>query len=202
MTRVALVDSGTGNLFSLREAFRREGLSVTVTTSGAAVRAARCLVLPGVASFPAVVRGISDTRRSILAAVADGVPVLGICAGMQILFESSEEGPGEGLGLFPGKVRALRADVVPHMGWSPLDARPDPWLQGLQDGSMVYFAHSFAAPSAGAHVVATSDHGGPFAAAVRKGSVFGVQFHPEKSGRVGRAVLRGFLKESGVIRSG
>lgn len=195
---MSLVDSGTGNLFSLREAFRRAGADVVVTTDPAAVRKASCLVLPGVASFSAVVRGIADVRRSLLASVEGGTPLLGICAGMQVLFESSEEGPGEGLGLLAGRVLALRAPVVPHMGWSPIEPTPDGWLAGLSPGSMVYYAHSYAAPGDAPGVVARSDHGGPFAAAVRRGNVFGVQFHPEKSGPVGAAVLGTFFAEAGV----
>lgn len=201
MSRVTLVDSGTGNLFSLTEAFRRAGAGVEVTPDPTTVRRAECLVLPGVASFSAVVRGIADVRRALLDAVDDGVPLLGICAGMQVLFEASDEGPGEGLGLIPGRVRRLGADIVPHMGWSPIEPRDDPWLWDLPDGAMVYFAHSYAAPADAPGVVATSDHGGPFAAAVRSGRVFGVQFHPEKSGRIGASILRKFLSESGVSPS-
>ncbi len=201
MTRVTLVDSGTGNLFSLTEGFRRAGASVAVTRDANEVRRAACLVLPGVASFPAVVRGVAEVRRELLAAVGDGVPLLGICAGMQVLFESSEEGPGEGLALVRGRVRVLQADVVPHMGWSGLTTNGDPWLREIPQGAMVYYAHSYAARADAPGVVAVSDHGGPFAAAVRRDGVFGVQFHPEKSGRVGTAILRAFLRESGVVPS-
>ncbi len=201
MARVTLVDSGTGNLFSLTEAFRRAGASATVTRDADEVRRAECLVLPGVAAFPAVVRGIADVRRALLDAVDNRVPLLGVCAGMQVLFESSDEGAGEGLGLLPGRVRALRARVVPHMGWSPIRSSEEPWLRGIKDGAMVYFAHSYAALADGKAVVATADHGGPFAAAVRSRHIFGVQFHPEKSGRVGAAILGNFLGEAGVRRS-
>lgn len=201
MAVVTLVDSGTGNLFSLTEAFRRAGAGVVIAEDPAEVRSAECLVLPGVASFSAVVRGIRATRKSLEAAVAAGVPLLGICAGMQALFDSSEEGPGEGLALVPGRVRALQADVVPHMGWSGLTTNGDPWFRDFPQGAMVYYAHSYAARADAPSVVAVGDHGGPFAAAVRRDRIFGVQFHPEKSGRVGAAILRGFLRESGVVPS-
>jgi len=201
VARVTVVDSGTGNLFSLREAFRRAGASVQVTRSPDGVRDASCLVIPGVASFPSVVQGIANVRRALLAAVEGGVPLFGVCAGMQALFESSEEGPGAGLALLPGRVAELRANIVPHMGWTPLRTTRDPWFDGLPPDPMVYYAHSYAAPADGAAVVATSEHARPFAAAVRTDRVFGVQFHPEKSGRLGAAILRGFLREAGVVRS-
>lgn len=201
MGRVTFVDSGTGNLFSLREAFRRVGVSVRIASSPEGVRAARCLVLPGVASFPAVVRGIAKVRGPLLAAVDRGVPLLGVCAGMQVLFESSAEGPGEGLGLLPGRIAALRADIVPHMGWTRLLTARDSWFDGLPRDPMVYYAHSYAAAADAAGTVATSVHGSAFAAAVRKGRVFGVQFHPEKSSRIGGTILSNFLREAGVVRS-
>jgi len=198
---VTFVDTGTGNLFSLTQAFRRAGADVVMTHDPAEVRRATCLVLPGVASFSAVAEGIREVRTELLRRVREGVPLLGICAGMQILFASSEEGPGAGLGLLPDRVRALPAAIVPHMGWSPLIPRDDPWLRDVPRGALVYFAHSYAAPAQARGVVATSEHGAPFAAAVRQGNVFGVQFHPEKSARAGALVLRGFLRESGVFPS-
>jgi glutamine amidotransferase len=201
VNRVTLIDSGTGNLFSLREAFRRAGRPAEVARSPEDVRRASCLVLPGVASFSAVVRGITDVRAPILDAVSDGVPLLGVCAGMQVLFASSDEGPGDGLAILPGRVVALRARVVPHMGWSTIRPAGDPWFDGLPADPMMYFAHSYAAPETARGVVATADHGGPFAAAVREDRVFGVQFHPEKSGRAGTLVLRNFLREAGVMPS-
>ncbi len=201
MKSVTVVDSGTGNLFSLTEAFRRAGTTVQVAKDHADVRQARCLALPGVASFGAVARGIRGLRRAIEDSVEDHVPLLGICAGMQVMFESSDEGPGEGLGLFPGKVEAIRAEIVPHMGWSPIRTRQDPWLRGLTPGAMVYYAHSYAASADSPGTVATSEYGGPFAAAVHRDSIFGVQFHPEKSGPVGRLVLQNFLSEAGCSPS-
>jgi len=198
---VTLVDSGTGNLFSLREAFRRTEMEVGIVRNARGIREAECLVLPGVASFPRMSRGIGPLRRELLASTDRRVPLLGICAGMQILFESSEEGPGNGLGLFPGRVSALRAPVVPHMGWSPVRRKDDPWFAGLPPEPVVYFAHSFAAPADSPGVVATAEHIAPFAAAIRRDALFGVQFHPEKSGPTGIAVLRGFLREAGVVPS-
>jgi len=198
---VTLVDTGTGNLFSLREAFRRTETEVDIVRDAAGIREAECLILPGVASFPRMSRGIGPFREELLASVDRGVPLLGICAGMQILFESSEEGPGNGLGLFPGRVETLRAPVVPHMGWSPIRRKDDPWFAGLPPEPAVYFAHSFAARADTPGVVATAEHDAPFAAAIRRDALFGVQFHPEKSGRTGIAILQGFLREAGVIPS-
>lgn len=188
-------------MFSLRQAFRRVGMEVRVTRNADMVRKARCLVLPGVASFPSVLQGIAGVQRQILEAVDEGVPLLGICAGMQVLFESSDEGSGEGLGLLKGRVRSLRAGIVPHIGWSPIKTNRDPWLRGLPQEAMVYYAHSYAASPTAPCVVATSNHDGPFAAAIHRENVFGVQFHPEKSGSVGTAILRNFLVEAEVVSS-
>jgi glutamine amidotransferase len=199
---VTILDTGTGNLFSLVHAFRRAGADAEVTRDPVDVARSTCIVVPGVASFPAVVRGTARVRRDLLRAIESGVPLLGVCAGMQLLFDSSEEGPGEGLGLLRGRVRALQADVVPHMGWSPVTSAGDPWLSVLPPDAALYFAHSFAVPTDAPGVVATARHGKPFAAAVRSGPVFGVQFHPEKSGPRGTDVLRGFLSEAGVFPSG
>ncbi len=202
MRTVTIIDSGTGNLFSLTEAFRRAEAEVSSTRNPDDIRRAKCLVLPGVASFPAVVNGISESRRAIEESVKNHVPLLGICAGMQVMFESSEEGLGKGLGLFPGSVQEIHAEVVPHIGWSPIRPKQDSWLQGLASDAMVYYAHSYAASADSPSVVATSEYGGDsFAAAVHRDNIFGVQFHPEKSGAVGRSVLQSFLRESGVFRS-
>ncbi len=201
MTYVTIIDSGTGNLFSLTEAFRRAGVKAQVTKDPADIRKSKCLVLPGVASFPAVIQGIREARRAIEDSVQDHVPLLGICAGMQVMFESSEEGQGTGLGLFKSTVRGIRADVVPHIGWSPIQPKHDSWLRSLTPAAMVYYAHSYAAPADLPGVVAISDYQGPFAAAMHRENIFAVQFHPEKSGPVGCSVLRSFLRESGVLQS-
>jgi imidazole glycerol-phosphate synthase subunit HisH len=201
MTTVTIVDTGTGNMFSLTEAFRRAGTTTRITRDPAEVRSAKCIVLPGVASFTAVVRGITRLRRALEGPVKDGIPILGICAGLQVMFDSSEEGPGEGLNWFSGTVQALQAEILPHMGWNTIEARQDSWLTGLTAESMVYYAHSYAAPANSPGVVATSNYGAPFAAAVARENIFGVQFHPEKSGPVGRQILQNFLRQSEALSS-
>lgn len=201
---VLLFDYGTGNLHSLRKALERQGARVRI---GAELDDADALVLPGVGAFGAAAARLAPWADGIRAAAADGLPVLGICLGMQLLLDGSEEGPGEGLGLIPGQVRRLQARRVPHMGWN--EVRPvgpdaaaatgtggggDP-LFGDDDGARFYFANSFAAdPADPADVAAWTEHEGVrFPAALRRGSVVGTQFHPEKSDRAGLALLRRFL---------
>ena len=189
--RIVLFDYGTGNLHSLRKALERRGADVRI---GAETGDADALVLPGVGAFGAAAARLAPHADAIRAAAADGLPVLGICLGMQLLLDDSEEGPGRGLGLVPGRVRRLRARRVPHMGWNRVrPAGPDP-LFGAS-GDRFYFANSYAAdPSDPADVAAWVEHEGVrFPAAVRRGTVVGTQFHPEKSGRAGLDLLGRFL---------
>ena len=192
---IALVDAGGANLGSVRNAFERLGAQVRIVRDGDGLRDARAVVLPGVgAAGPAMrllrERGFVPMLRSL------EVPLLGICLGMQLLFDASEEQGTEGLGLLPGVVRALRPGPgfrVPHMGWNRLQARgSDPLLAGLAPDAQAYFVHGYAAPVTDACIASTT-HGSPFAAVVRTGAIVGVQFHPERSGAVGATVLRNFL---------
>ncbi len=193
---ILIVDTGTGNLFSLARSFERLGRPPRISRDPEAIAGAGILVLPGVASFPAIARGVEPLRAELVRRVRAGTPLLGICAGLQVLAGASEEGPGQGLGLLRGEVVRLPGPLLPHMGWSPLRRTPDPMLLGL-GGPMVdpemYYAHSYALPAGTAGTVATSFHGIEFAAVVRAGSVVGVQFHPERSGRAGAAFLAAFL---------
>ncbi len=199
MSDVAIIDYGGGNIASLRFALERLGASSHLTADPAELRAAERVILPGVGAAADAM-----SRLQVLDLV-DLIPqltqpVLGICLGMQLLFASSEEGDdGEDtdcLGIITERVALLprRTDYpVPHMGWNQLRIRtPSPLLADVQDGDYVYFVHSFAAP-VGPWSLATTDYGGEFSAAVRHENFYGVQFHPERSARVGSRVLSAFL---------
>jgi imidazole glycerol phosphate synthase glutamine amidotransferase subunit len=165
------------------------------------VAGAKIIVLPGVGHFSAFVAGLRE--RNLTSSLRDafdaGKPMLGICLGLQAMFASSEEAPGEpGLGFFPGEVLALPTNVKsPHIGWNQLRrVKPTALLEGIPDDAYFYFAHSYAAPASAGPTVAACDHGFPFAAVIEQGSLRGVQFHPEKSGETGARVLRNFLESA------
>ena len=190
---VLLFDYGTGNLHSLRKALERHDARVRV---GSGLGDAVALVLPGVGAFGAAADRLAPHVAEIREGVAGGLPVLGICLGMQLLLDTSDEGAGAGLGLVPGHVRRLAAGRVPHMGWNHVEADPDDPLLGRLSGERFYFANSYIAePAQATDVAAWTDHEGErFAAAVRRGPVTGLQFHPEKSGAAGLRLLAGWLE--------
>ena len=198
---VALVDYGVGNLHSAAKALDRAGADVRVVTTVAdAGPGAAGLVVPGVGAYGACLQGLGTVGGP--AAVADwlagGRPLLGICVGMQLLFQASEEGPvAGGVGALPGKIRRLGGgEKIPHIGWNQVTVRPGSRLfAGLPDGTRFYFVHSYAPEPDGDAVAAVCDHGGRFAAAVESGNLFGTQFHPEKSGHAGLTLLGNFVNE-------
>ena len=198
---VTLVDYGVGNTASVIRAFRRLGIEVDFTADLDRVAAARRLVLPGVAAFAPAMNRLLETglESAVRAAVKRGGRLLGLCLGFQLLFEESEEhGVHRGLGLVPGRVRPFKSGVrTPHVGWNQLLARrADGFVEGLQDGSFVYFVHSYRPEGTeAADVAAACDHGGEFPAIVQRGNVWGCQFHPEKSSENGRLLLSNFLRE-------
>ena len=196
---IAIADYGIGNLGSVTKAFRRAGAEVRLTGDKEALRGADALVLPGDGAFGATMAEVE--RRALVPvlreAVEEGKPLLGICVGMQLLFDESEEhGRHAGLGLLPGRVRRLEGDLpVPHMGWNRLRARrPHPVLEGVPDGTRVYFVHSYYCDAPEDVVIATTDYGREFAAIVGRGSVLGMQFHPEKSQEIGLRLVAGFVR--------
>ena len=196
--RVAVADYGAGNLRSLCAALVRAGADPFVTTDGASVREAALAVVAGVGHVASAADGLARTGigPALQNRAETARPVLGICVGMQLLFGESEEG-GQGLALLPGAVRRLQARRVPHMGWNALEPRrPSALLDGL-GGADVYFAHSYAVdPEDEAVITAEVDHGGRVVAAVERGAVAGVQFHPERSGPAGAQVLANALRWS------
>ena len=194
--KVVLADYGAGNLRSVCSALARAGAEPVVTSDPAEVAAAPLAIVAGVGHSARAAAGLGPLADVLRERVAGGRPVFGICVGLQLLFEQSDEG-GEGLGLLAGRVRKLEAPTVPHMGWNELAfARPSRILEGL-DGADVYFAHSYAVqPDDDDLVVARVDHAGALVAAVEDGALAGVQFHPERSGAAGARVLENVLQWS------
>jgi imidazole glycerol-phosphate synthase subunit HisH len=197
---IAVVDVCSGNLRSVEKALAAVGGEVVVTRDPDTVRKADKVVVPGQGAFGAFTRGLAERELEapLREVIARGTPYLGICLGLQVLFDESEEqGPQRGLGLVPGKVVRFAAAPglkVPHMGWNTVARRrPDPLGDSIADGAHVYFVHSYhVVPADPSVIVMTSEHGAPFCAAIRKDNVFAVQFHPEKSQRIGLALLEAF----------
>jgi glutamine amidotransferase len=194
---VAIVDYGSGNLHSVARAVARVGGEPLVTSDPRVVDAADGLVIPGVGRFGQCVDAIR--RRGLDPAIrgfaASGRHVIGVCVGMQVLFERSEEDDDPGLGLLPGDVRRLPPSVkVPHMGWNTVEWDvPHPFVEGIPDGTPFYFVHSFA-PDLSEVTVGVAEHGRRFAAAVAHGNLFATQFHPEKSGEAGLQIYENVVK--------
>ena len=196
--RIAVLDYGIGNLRSAQKALEKVGADARLTTDRAFVDDADAVVLPGVGAFGACMQALRSARLDDVAvsAAASGRPFLGICVGMQMLYEGSDESPDvPGLAMLPGRVRLLTGDVKrPQMQWNKLIARRslDPLLEGLSRNAWMYFVHSYATDDM-SHAIATCDYGGPVVAAVGRLNVWATQFHPEKSGRDGLHLLRNFV---------
>jgi len=211
VTTIAVVDHGMGNRRSVEKALERVGARALVTSDHDALRAADGLVVPGVGAFAAAMRAMRERGLDevVLERAAQRTPVLGVCLGMQLLFDSSTElGGDSGLGLLPGEVVALRevaaaAQKVPHIGWNEVAfARASPLLDGLGERAAFYHVHSFVArPADEGDVLGRGDYGGPFASIVARVEVFGVQFHPEKSSTAGLALLANFTRVCASVRA-
>ncbi len=198
---IAIVDYGMGNLRSVQKALEKVGARAAVVSDADAIRAARGVVLPGVGAFGACMENLRarGLDGAVVDAIERGTPFFGICLGMQLLFEESEEfGPVAGLGILPGKVVRFAPHPdrpVPHMGWNQIRVRPDvPHLAGVPDGAFVYFVHSYYVVPGNPELVATStDYGIEFCSAVYWRNIFATQYHPEKSQRIGLNLLRNFV---------
>ena len=195
MPKAVIFDYGAGNLLSLKIALEIVGLKTEIGSTQDILKRADAIALPGVGNFTAAARQIEPVKQVMLDAVSDGVPVLGICLGLQLFFRQSEEGEGNGLGLYEGKTVWLPNSVkVPHMGWNTLRfVKQTRLLDGVADESYVYFVHSlYPIPNEKKLVCTETDYGTTFASAIADKNVFGTQFHPEKSGEVGLKILKNF----------
>ena len=195
---ITLIDHGAGNVASVERALARIGAQSVRASTPSAITNATTLLLPGVGHFSALIRALDEKalRQPLLEAIARGVPFLGICLGLQALYESSDEAPAlRGLAVLPGRVSALPPTVkLPHMGWNRVNAAANSrLLRGIPTDSYFYFAHSFAAPGTGGTTAANCEHGATFAAVIEYRNIFATQFHPEKSGDAGALLLRNFV---------
>ena len=201
---VAIIDYGVGNLFSLKSSLAAIGAEAVVTADPAIIHAADRVILPGVGAFGDAIGKLRETglNRVVLDEAASGKPLLGICLGMQLLFERSlEYGDHKGLALIKGEIRPIAEAIpenlkIPHIGWNALSfgESKHPLFRYLNEGDCVYFVHSYYGTSCEESVIATAEYGAPLTAAVANGNVMGCQFHPEKSGTAGLSILRAFVQ--------
>ena len=195
---ITIFDYGAGNLRSVQNTLDEIGASYVLTNNSEGLRQAGKIILPGVGHYGQMLRALDalEVRRALLERIRAGVPFLGICLGLQALFESSSEAPEmQGLGLFPGHVERFAEDArVPHMGWNRIEPAGEPrLLRNLGDRPYLYFAHSYYVPR-NTRTAASCEYGVPFTAALESDNVFGVQFHPEKSGAAGLRIMRNFVE--------
>jgi imidazole glycerol-phosphate synthase subunit HisH len=197
MPEVVIFDYGVGNLLSLKIALEKVGLAVSIATAAEDLAKADAIALPGVGSFTAASSKLDAAKEILQAKIQEGTPLLGICLGLQLFFESSQEGPGEGLALFKGKNMQLPNTVkVPHMGWNTLNIlKPNELFEDIAQSTYVYFVHSlYPVPKDKKIVCTTTEYGTTFTSAVANKNIYGTQFHPEKSGDVGLKILKNFVK--------
>ena len=197
MAKAVIFDYGVGNLLSLKCALEKVGLEAAIGTSAQEVAEADAIALPGVGAFTAAAAKLDAVKETLKSKVEDGTPLLGICLGLQLFFEESEEGPGNGFALFKGRTIRLPGIVkVPHMGWNTLNiVKQNELFEGVAEGSYVYFVHSLYPVPVDKSIVCTqTEYGTTFASAVACKNIYGTQFHPEKSGDLGLRILENFAK--------
>ncbi len=199
---VAIIDYGVGNLFSLKSSFSAIGVDAVVTSSKSELERAESIILPGVGAFCDATKKLKDSglEDTVISLAKAGKPLMGICLGMQLLFEKSYEyGEHRGLGLIKGEIRPIETVIpkdykIPHIGWNSLEIKKQtPIFENVKNGEYVYFVHSYYAADCENSVTAVSDYGAPLTASVQDGNIFGCQFHPEKSGETGLKILRSFV---------
>ena len=197
MPKAVIFDYGVGNLLSLKTALEKAGLTASIGTKAQELAKADAIALPGVGNFSAAATKLDAVKETLINKVEDGTPLLGICLGLQLFLDESEEGPGNGLSLFKGKTVRLPSTVkVPHMGWNTLNmVKQNELFDGISEGSYVYFVHSLYPVPVGKTIVCTqTEYGTTFTSAVATKNVYGTQFHPEKSGDIGLKILKNFAK--------
>ena len=197
MAKAVIFDYGVGNLLSLKCALEKVGLEASIGTSARELANADAVALPGVGAFTAAAKKLDAVKETLRSMVEDGTPLLGICLGLQLFFEESEEGPGHGLALFKGRTIRLPNTVkVPHMGWNTLNiVKQNELFEGIAEGSYVYFVHSlYPVPVEKSIVCTRTEYGITFASAVVSKNIYGTQFHPEKSGDLGLKILKNFAE--------
>jgi len=192
--KISIMDYGVGNLHSISKGLERAGANVQMVEDPGELLEAECIVFPGVGAFGAAMEVLRPVLPGLRKKVKDGTPTLGICLGMQILFEKSEESKGEGVAVIKGTVRRLRRGRIPQMGWNEVVPKSDRLFEGVPEGSQFYFANSYICLPAEDVTIADTVYGMRFASAVRKGAILGVQFHPEKSGPPGLRLLGNFVR--------
>ena len=197
MPNVVIFDYGVGNLLSLKTALEKAGLTASIGTTAKDLAKADAIALPGVGSFTAASSKLDSVKETLLTKIKEGIPLLGICLGLQLFFETSQEGPGDGLALFKGKNMQLPNTVkVPHMGWNTLNiVKPTELFEGIAEGTFVYFVHSlYPVPKDKKIVCTTTEYGTTFTSAIASKNIYGTQFHPEKSGDIGLKILKNFAR--------
>jgi imidazole glycerol-phosphate synthase subunit HisH len=197
LAKAVIFDYGVGNLLSLKTALEKAGLEAAIVTSAKELVNADAIALPGVGAFTPAADKLNSVKETIINKIQNGTPVLGICLGLQLFFEKSEEGPGNGLSIFKGKnVRLPNTVKVPHMGWNTLKiVKPNELLEDIAENSFVYFVHSLYPVPIDKKIIATkTEYGTTFTSTIASKNIYGTQFHPEKSGDLGLKILKNFAK--------